>query len=195
MKSLEFLLSDPQKIAYQQSSGTKSESIRCFLAALSYLGIPETLADVGCGEGHLVRVAAQLGIQSFGIDNNLPVGLSFGNGVLERFDLARFQTFKKYETVLCWEVAEHLPFDATNNFCDLLAGMTERILIFSAAQVGQGGAGHLNEQPLIYWREKLESRGLVYQSLQSSFLSDMWRNIAPVAWWYSKNCQVFRCEK
>ena len=195
MKSLESPLSDLQKIAYQQSSGTKGESIRCFLAALSYFGIPETLADVGCGEGHLIRVAARLEIQSFGIDNNLPVGERFENGVLERFDLTRFQTFKKYEMVLCWEVAEHLPFDAANNFCTLLADMTERILIFSAAQVGQGGAGHLNEQPLSYWREKLESHGLIYQQLETSFLSYVWRNIAPVAWWYGKNCQVFKCKK
>ena len=194
MKSLEFPLSELQELAYRQSSETKTESIRCFLAALSYFGIPETLADVGCGEGHLVRVAAQLGIQSFGIDAN--VGSErFDNGVLEGFDLTRFQTFKKYEMVLCLEVAEHFPFDAANNFCALLADMTERILIFSAAQVGQGGAGHFNEQPLLYWREKLESCGLIYQGMETHFLSDMWETVAPEVWWYSKNCQVFKCVK
>jgi hypothetical protein len=194
MKSLEFPLSELQKLAYRQSSETKSESIRCFLAALSYFGIPETLADVGCGEGHLVRVAAQLGIQSFGIDAN--VGSErFANGILEGFDLTRFQTFKKYEMVLCLEVAEHLPFDAANNFCSLLADMTERILIFSAAQIGQGGAGHLNEQPVSYWRKKLESNGLIFDPVTSVVLSKFWETVAPNAWWYSKNCQVFKCAK
>jgi hypothetical protein len=194
MKSLEFPLSKLQELAYRQSSEMKEESTRCFLAALSYFGIPETLADVGCGEGHLVRVAAQLGIQSFGIDANVE-DERFENGVLERFDLTRFQTFKKYGTVLCWEVAEHLPFDAANNFCALLASMTEGILIFSAAQVGQGGAGHLNEQPICFWRKTLELYGLVFDPITSVVLSKLWETVAPEAWWYSKNCQVFKCAK
>jgi hypothetical protein len=171
------------------------ESMRCFLATLAYVGLPESMIDLGCGNGHLVRLAASLGISSFGIDNNLPRDDKFKHGSLLHFDLMRFKTLKKYDLVICWEVGEHLVPKAADILCDLLFDVTKRTLIFTAAKKNQGGSGHFNEQPPEYWRQKLESRGLIWQQLQSSQLSQIWEIVAPNAWWYSQNCQVFSCKK
>ena len=58
------------------------------------------------------------------------------------------------------EVAEHLD----NQFADILVENIIRhgdIILFSAAQKGQGGKFHVNEQPIFYWVEKFAKHNYV----------------------------------
>ena len=50
----------------------------------------------------------------------------------------------------CFEVAEHIHSKYVSSLLDTLTNHGNRILL-SAARPGQGGLGHLKEQPPDYW--------------------------------------------
>ena len=182
-----------QLTAYQQSSNTKTESKACFLAALSYLGIPDRFNDIGCGEGHLVGLAAKMGIPSFGMDLNCLPNL-FLNGEIVKHDLTgnlRDLYVAPANLTFSLEVGEHLPEDQAIKYCHYLSQWTSEYLVFSAAIPGQGGSGHVNEQPKEYWRDRLKDEGFVYLDQMSDDLKVMWEIVAGKAWWYPQNVQVF----
>lgn len=153
------------------------------------------MIDVGCGDGHLVKWAGEQGIFSVGYDITLPADVVTRRYQLWRMDLTKVpMTLGKADLVLCWEVAEHLSKSAADVLCDSLMKATAPggILLFTAAIPGQGGSGHINEQPHTYWRDKLVARGFVWDTGESVHLSRVWRDVAPTAWWYGNNCQVLR---
>lgn len=185
-------MSTAQKVAYQQSVETNEQSMRCFFAALAYLGQPGSFNDIGCGDGHLVELASSLDIPSWGIDLNVESQKIFLGEIQQGDITARGQKFPKADLTFCLEVAEHLPKEFARKLGTILNGCTKKMLIFSAAIPGQGGSGHLNERPLEYWRDLLEERGFKYIHLATMELTQMWKIVAPEAWWYSQNLQVFK---
>ncbi len=184
-----------QRLAYRQAARTERESGRCLALVFEQFGYPESLIDVGCGDGHLVRMSAAAGVLAFGVDVALPAPSVPSHGVLLQGDLTKpwGESLEPAEMVLCWEVAEHLPAAAAETLCDTLARLTKAggKLLFTAAVPGQGGAGHLNEQPHTYWRSKLAARGYRWDEMTSRIVARRWLNAAPHAWWYGQNVQVF----
>lgn len=186
--------------AYEQSVETSDSAQRCILAAFAYLGIPETMIDLGCGSGAMCRVAAKLGCYSSGLDNEIQnTDISEDNLWLHRADLSELQPCldSLTELVLCLEVAEHIEQGTKeSNLIENVSNAVDRTLIFSAATPGQGGCGHVNEQPHDYWREKLTDLGLVEDNAMTSKLHRVWLDVAPAAWWYGQNVMVWRrqCE-
>lgn len=184
-----------QRVAYEQSAATAEDACRCLLAAFAYLGIPESMMDVGCGPGHLVKLATMLGSRTaFGVDINVGDGFHRDeNHSVVSCDLIQGDVVGgTYDLALCLEVAEHLPPESSDTLCDTLAQATGGTLLFSAATPGQGGSGHLHEMPHEYWREKLVARGLRFDPETTEKLRRTWGEVAPAAWWYGKNIQVFR---
>jgi len=182
-----------QALARDQSWATRIDSGLCLLSAFRLLGLPGSMLDVGCGRGHLVEIARALGVEAVGLD----IALEEETDYLLRVDLTREAPgeFIRFDLVLCLEVAEHLPPEAADVLCDRLAGSvaSSGCLLFSAATPGQGGAGHLNEQPRDYWRERLTRGGrLVYDPLATARVRSTWLALAPRAWWYGRNAMVFR---
>lgn len=181
-----------QRTAFEQSRETALDSAACLIAAFRVLGVPKGILDVGCGEGHLVRVAAALGATP-AIGCDLHVDRDWGDGWhVFPFNLELPLVAESRPMVLCLEVAEHLPPESADALCDTLAKVTGETLLFSAATPGQGGSGHLNEQPHDYWRRKLEDRGLQWDVALTDTLRTDWSKVAPRAWWYGQNIQVFR---
>ena len=189
---IDILPNNAQLEAYDQSKRDRLQSAKCLLAVFDRLGIPKTMLDIGCGPGHLVKIADALGVYAIGADLHCTeMSIGDSGSKLVSVDFARDNYHPHpVETVLCLEVAEHLPERSANDLCDLLADAAERWLVFSAATPGQGGAGHLNEQPKEYWLEKLKARGLVLYSMTLVLKRDF-KVVSPGAWWYGKNCQVF----
>lgn len=173
--------------AWQRTRTWTSEgSTRCLEIALATLDRPASLLDVGCGDGHLVTRAKQAGVDSLGVDLSAE-GAAHAD-LREPLDLGR-----TFDWVFCWEVAEHLPAESADTLCDSLVrhlapGGT---LLFTAAHPGQRGDGHVNEQPQLYWRDKLAERGLIYDAVQTQQLSAAWLREAPKTPWYGTNLQVF----
>ena len=69
----------------------------------------------------------------------------------------------RYDLVMCIEVAEHIAFDNSNNLIKNLVGLKKQnrgSILFTAADVGQSGTGHINCQPQSYWVTLFSESGL-----------------------------------
>ncbi len=191
-----------QQLAYEQSAATRLPSSLCLLSAFGKLGIPKSMIDLGCGPGHLVQIADSLGVWAEGYDISLPeeeVHMP-GQSTLYRADITdesdmEVVALRPAELVLCWEVMEHLDPYFAEPVCDVLAEITEGTLLFSAAVPGQGGSGHINEQPNKYWIDLLTERGFVYVWPVTEALRGEWLQLAPSAYWYGRNLLVMRKER
>lgn len=182
--------------AYEQSAATSDDASRCILAAFAYLDIPETMIDLGCGSGAMCRVASRLGCVSDGFDSATDQMTMAGNMSLHRADLTdrhAVLTGLSANLVLCLEVAEHIARGEDEEvLLQNVNSTTEDVLLFSAAVPGQGGCGHVNEQPHGYWRNKLSDIGLVEDASLTERLRRVWSEVAPSAWWYGQNVMVWR---
>lgn len=69
---------------------------------------------------------------------------------------------RSFDLCICLEVAEHLPSTCAETLIETLRRHTKGILLFSAAEPGQTGTGHINLQPRIYWQGLLKRHGLHY---------------------------------
>lgn len=179
-----------QRVAFEQSRATALDSAWCLLSAFRMLGLPKSMIDIGCGPGHLVTIAAALGVDSAGVDiNHDPAGAASYCYVVDLTAPLPPHILAERDLVLCWEVAEHLPPEAADTLCDTLASCVAPggVLLFTAAVPGQGGAGHLNEQPTAYWQDKLERRGLALAGGLTRELRQEWQRAKLAAWWYAQN--------
>lgn len=135
--------------------------IRVFLSMVP--GV-RSLLDVGAGAGYWLKAALDAGVSDvFGVD-----GVSAeGRGTAVNADL--FQTVdlrqplhigRRFDVVLCLEVAEHLDAQHANTLVDSLCRHSDSI-IFSAACPGQRGQHHFNCQWPAYWQALFNKSGFV----------------------------------
>lgn len=179
-------LSDYQK----RRQHLKAQTARCVSVAEGLFGEPRSVLDVGCGGGAHISALRERGIDAFGVDLAAPEEDGF-----MRQDLKEPLTLgRRFEWVLCWEVAEHLPPDCAETLCDSLARhmlQPDGRLLFTAAPPGQRGPGHINCQPAGYWRLLLQDRGLHWQRDESLLIGELWSREAPKAPWYGRNIQCY----
>lgn len=151
---------------------------------------PESVIDIGCGNGSWLKAAKSLGVHNIkGVD-----GIKVDKDQLlieeEAFllhDLTKpLQLNKTFDLVISLEVAEHLSEASADLFIDTLCNHSD-VVLFSAAIPNQGGQFHINEQWPDYWHEKFKDRGfLAYDILRQEF----WDN-SNVFWWYSQNMIIY----
>jgi len=145
-----------------------------------------SVLDVGCGIGTWLRIFEEHGVSDYlGIDGN-HVDVSLLKIPVTKFltkDLRRAWSLdRKFDIVICLEVAEHLPEESAEQFVKTIISHSD-IIIFSAAIPGQGGQNHLNEQWPEYWQAKFENHGYFFHDVLRPLL---WTN-EKVDWWYRQN--------
>ena len=147
------------------------------------------ILDVGCGPGIYVDSFINVGIKSIGYDADPRVKENPNCRHVSMFDVN-----EKAECVICFEVAEHIHEDNNDDIVDALYNMMlpGGRLVFSAAQPGQGGEGHINCKAPLYWMEKFLEKGLH---------KDDWENVTMKAYllhhgctfgWFINNAMVFK---
>jgi peptidoglycan hydrolase CwlO-like protein len=82
-------------------------------------------------------------------------GYQIYQDISQPFDLER-----TYDLIICTEVVEHIPKELENIVFDNIVKHVGKYLVFSGATLGQGGSGHINEEPESYWFSHLARRGL-----------------------------------
>lgn len=153
---------------------------------------PQSVLDVGCGIGTWLSVFKEMGVRNIlGIDGDYVdkelLRQNINDDEFLPIDLSRkFDLNKRFDLVLCLEVAEHMPESSSREFALSLSRHSEQIL-FSAAIPGQIGQGHINEQWLGYWVEIFSELGY---SVYDLFRPKIWDN-AKVDWWYRQNMVLF----
>lgn len=149
---------------------------------------PETVVDVGCGEGWWLSVFKEHGCQVTGFDgayvnqDRLAIAPSEFYGV----DLATPWWRKSVDALpadlaISLEVAEHLPPDRADGFVGGLCHIAD-VVLFSAAIPGQGGNGHVNENWPAYWAAKFEARNF---RVSGGLRWEFWD--ADIENWYCQN--------
>jgi SAM-dependent methyltransferase len=122
------------------------------------------------------RIAAKQGVdcRPFDLTQNPPADVG-----RETFDLA-----------YCFEVAEHLPESLGEQLVEYLTKQAPTV-VFTAARPGQGGTGHINEQPKSYWIERFERRGMRHNSELSKRVAQRFIDEKLTATWLYENVLVF----
>ena len=64
--------------------------------------------------------------------------------------------------------------------------------MFTAAQPGQDGTGHINCQTKAWWAERIQLRGLEYDAQKTDFLTVIWDHTVNPLLWLRDNVQVWR---
>jgi 2-polyprenyl-3-methyl-5-hydroxy-6-metoxy-1,4-benzoquinol methylase len=141
---------------------------------------PESVLDVGCGAGQYLHLLKKLGTkQVLGIDGFHPDYSFLNDDEYLIHDLTTpFRTGQRFDLVMCLEVAEHMPAGSEMALISCLEEHAKKYILFSAAEPGQPGEGHINCKPLAFWADIFGSRGwtpLVFESLS-------FRAIASLSW-------------
>lgn len=147
---------------------------------------PESVLDVGCGEGWWAREFAQRGCFVTAVDESVREHHESQGVRFEPADLRTlFDTPTKFDLSICLEVAEHLPESSGPGLIESLC-KSAPLVLFSAAVPGQGGYGHLNEQWPPYWEKLFERNGY---AVSEALRWMLWED-ARVDWWYRQNMLV-----
>ena len=169
---------------------TATRSARAMLPVVRE-AIPVTsVVDVGCGQGAWLSVWGELGVSDvFGVDGSY-VDQSRLAVPADRFavaDLAQpLSVGRRFDLAQSLEVAEHLPMAAARDFVAGLCGLSD-VVLFSAAQPGQGGEAHVNERPPSYWASLFQGHGYAaFDAVRPSLAAN--RSVAP---WYRFNTVLF----
>jgi SAM-dependent methyltransferase len=125
---------------------------------------PLSLLDVGCGNGTWLKAAIDFGIPDvFGVDGVEvpPDKMYIPAENIRHQDLTRpWNLGRRFDAVLCLEVAEHLDSSFAPLLIDALVKHGDRIY-FSAASPGQSGQHHVNCQWPAYWQRLFNEHGYV----------------------------------
>ena len=147
---------------------------------------PKSAVDVGCGLGTFLNIFFENGVKDIiGIDGPcldrsklfIPAEYFITADLECPLDIQR-----KFDLVICLEVAEHLQEATANVLVDNLCVLGD-IIIFSSAIENQGGQNHINEQPFAYWVEKFKEKGFIFYDV---FRTNFWDN-KKINWWYRQN--------
>lgn len=150
--------------------------------------VPDKVFDIGCGPGIYVEALRAEGILAKGFDTNNQLK---DNPIVDNTSL--FDIRDSCDLVLFLEVAEHIEFERSNDIISHLYRIIQPggSIIFSAAQPGQGGVGHINCQPKDFWRWKMLAHknmyenNIAYQSCYSHVTSGYHMG------WFKNNFMIF----
>lgn len=148
---------------------------------------PHAVTDLGAGSGVYVEELRRLGISARGYDITDPQ---------PRPDLVATQNLFDVRDpapmVICLEVAEHIE---QSRSAEVIAAVWRNTLpggqvIWSAAQPGQGGVGHINCQPASYWRELARNQGFLPDP-QTEYQLHEWITRGYHMGWFARNRQIW----
>lgn len=132
--------------------------------------------DVGCGSGTMAAELRRRGVDARGVEHSpkgrrwaVKQGVPVGEFLL-RPDGYELPQGVPFDMAYSCEVAEHVPTFLSDRFVEFMASCSSQ-LVLTAAQPGQGGTGHINEQPKSFWIERFQARGFEYDVARSGRLS------------------------
>ena len=164
-------------------------------AILECLPEVSSAIDVGCGSGAFAAEFERSGIHTIGLEHS-PHGVALAReqGVDSRpFDVTlpvESQIGERADLVYSFEVAEHIPESLADAFVNFMVSLGD-LVVFAAAQPGQGGIGHINEQPVSYWTRKFWKSGFDFMESESERLRSEFRK-RDASDWFSNNTCIFR---
>lgn len=151
---------------------------------------PRTVVDIGCGQGWWARAFHELGgCVVLGVDGSPEAGKALAGSQFQQVELTDQRWYGRHDLAVCLEVGEHLPDWAADGLVKTVCASAPTV-VWSAAIPGQGGAGHINEQPPGYWVEKFRSVGY---AVSGALRLRIWDD-ARIEPWYRQNLLIASME-
>lgn len=145
-----------------------------------------SLLDVGSGRGTWLAAARELGIEDIAGIDGVAVDASelhIDPSVVRIFDLTKPVFLgRRFDLVLCLEVAEHLDSSSAEALIETLCSHGN-LVFFSAAAPGQHGEHHVNCRWPSYWQGLFNAAGYVCNDDLREYIWDD-SEIEP---WYRQN--------
>ena len=125
---------------------------------------PQSVVDLGCGQGAWLKVFQELGVKKIlGVEGEYVKGLKtyIPKENFQFHDLQKeFITDQRFDLAISLEVGEHLKTESSQTFIKSLCNLSD-IILFSAAIKGQEGTMHINEQLPEYWSPLFKNNNFV----------------------------------
>jgi glycosyltransferase involved in cell wall biosynthesis len=176
---------------YAHTEKLSAESTKHVYDIIMTLSKPKSVLDIGCGTGMYLKPFENNNILVLGVD---------GSANAKRHSVINPQQLlihdittplvlnKKYDAVICFEVAEHIPTTASAMLVTTLTKHAGTIF-FTAAPPGQGGHEHINEQPFSFWEDLFAKEGYAVNTQLTEYArKELKRN--NVVWWLSQGITV-----
>lgn len=118
----------------------------------------ETVLDIGCAQGLLMKPLLRKGYSVRGVEVSEDVVEFLPKKIQKRVVLGDFEKATgDYDLVCCVEVAEHIDPNRSTELVEKICDLSNRHIYFTAAPPTQGGHGHINCRPHSHWINWIES--------------------------------------
>jgi SAM-dependent methyltransferase len=166
--------------------------IECILSCYPHLN---KVLDVGSGSGVFSAEFNKRGVSAVAIEHShYGRKLAIKQGVnCYPFDLnlePPADLDGEFDLIYCFEIAEHLPPSTGRNLIKFLTSFN-KIVLFTAAHPGQGGIGHINEQPKEYWISLFQEFKYKFNEHETNSLKEKFYQ-ANCSFWFPKNIIVLQ---
>jgi 2-polyprenyl-3-methyl-5-hydroxy-6-metoxy-1,4-benzoquinol methylase len=124
---------------------------------------PTSLLDVGCGIGAYATLFKNTGASRvLGVDGIPLSATMLGADEYREVDLTQpLALGQMFDIVMCLEAVEHLPYHESLALLECLSRHASGLVVFSAAEPGQPGHGHIKCLPIEQWLRRWEVLGWV----------------------------------
>lgn len=170
-------------------NSTSSRSAKYFLEAVKFPFPIDSVVDIGCGKGAWLKQWEMYTTDVFGIDGSYVdiETLLIDRNKFHAADLTQpINLNRHFSLVQCLEVAEHLDELFADTLIQNIINHGD-IILFSAAQPGQGGEFHVNEQTINYWVKKFSKNGFIC----FDYIRPQIKDITSIEPWYRFNTVIF----
>jgi SAM-dependent methyltransferase len=163
-------------------------------AVRTHLPEVESVADFGCGTGVYVAELRRVGVDAAGfeyLERARRWAAERSRIEVQAFDLRNFAGGDRtFDLAMSIEVAEHLQPPLAERLIDVCCEHAPTVL-FTAAQPGQPGQGHINLQPRSHWAERFAERGYRPDPVRTEQVQDHLRADLKRGFWIVQNLGIY----
>lgn len=177
---------------YDDTRKHKDASIRAAAQLILETFSPQSVADIGCGEGLFLRTLAEQGVKVIGCDiSEAAIRLAPDTFTVFQADATKPIRFNhRFDVCICVEIAEHIPNRYSKTLVQNVTSASD-VAFFTAAPPWQGGVGHINEQPAEFWVRLFAEEGYELDQATTDTLKQRMKE-ANVVFWLPQNLMIFR---
>ncbi len=152
-----------------------------------------SVIDVGCGIGIYLKPLEKRNYEVLGVEGSekaLKYAKINKSKILIKDVTKNINLNKKFDVVLCFEVAEHISTKYSETLVKNLTNLGD-IILFTAASPGQGGIDHINEQKKEFWIGLFKKNNFKFKKKETEKIKKYLKK-ENCHWWLYENMMVFR---
>jgi SAM-dependent methyltransferase len=149
----------------------------------------QTMVDIGCGPGGMIREANSRGITACGIDGDFTLNFNGIDVVLNDFTKSPYKFGKNFDLAWSVEFVEHVSEEYIPNYMPIFQEAKYVFMTFSPFE----NFFHYNVKDSAYWIQVFEQYGFIHDQEETSFIrknSSMQRDFVRTCGHFFKNQSI-----